>query len=392
MQRRAFIRLVGGGTVAAVALPPLAACSSSPHYPAAAIEAWQGPAKDLEPRRRAVAYAITAPNAHNRQPWRVDLRTPGQIVLHVDRERLLPHTDPLGRQILLSQGTFLEVLVMALAEQGLAGRVELWPQGPQPAALADWDDRPVARITVVPGGTPDPLFAQVLRRRTPKSAYDMQRPVDAALLPPLIASVAPVAGMAAGATVDASRLPALRTLCMDAARVEVRTPRTFLESLHLLRIGPDEILQHRDGISINTPMLRALNTLGLVDRQNMPAEGSTADRSALQRFEDHSRTAMGFVWIHGPNTRADQVRAGQAYLRLQLQATAQGLAVHPMSQALQEFAEMAPHFEAAHRLLLGTGAPRSAADPTLQMFCRIGYPAEAAPATPRRPVAALLQA
>lgn len=392
MQRRAFIRLVGGGTLAAAILPPLAACSNGPHYPAAAIEAWQGPAEGLEPRRRAVAYAITAPNAHNRQPWRVDLRTPGQIVLHVDRERLLPHTDPLGRQILLSQGTFLELLVMALAQQGLAAQVALWPQGPQPAALADWDDRPVARITVGPGGTPDPLFAQVLQRRTPKSAYDTQRAVDPALLAPLLASVAPVPGMAAGGTVEAARLPALRTLCMAAALVELRTPRTFLESLHLLRIGPDEILRHRDGISINTPMLRALNALGLVDRQAMPAEGSTADRSAMERFEEHSRTAMGFVWIHGPNTRADQVRAGQAYLRLQLQATAQGLAVHPMSQALQEFAEMAPHFEAAHRALLGTGAPRSATDPTLQMFCRIGYPVEAAPATPRRPVADLLRA
>ncbi|MNV93762.1 hypothetical protein D3C71_1884900 [compost metagenome] len=99
---------------------------------------------------------------------------------------------------------------------------------------------------------------------------------------------------------------------------------------------------------------------------------------------------MGFVWITGPNTRSDQVRTGRLYVRQQLQATALGVGVHPMSQALQEFAEMAPHFERVHQLVLGRPAPRSASDPTVQMFCRIGYPQGEVPATPRRPLAKML--
>ena len=74
-------------------------------------------------------------------------------------------------------------------------------------------------------------------------------------------------------------------------------------------------------------------------------------------------------------------------MRQQLQATALGLGVHPMSQALQEFPEMAMHYAAAHRALLDVTAPRGADDPTLQMMCRIGYPVVPAPATPRRPLA-----
>ena len=78
MNRRNFIRLAGGGTIAAATVGTLAACGAvGTHYPAEAVEAWQGPVGHTEVRRRAVAYAITAPNPHNLQPWLVDLREEG---------------------------------------------------------------------------------------------------------------------------------------------------------------------------------------------------------------------------------------------------------------------------------------------------------------------------
>jgi hypothetical protein len=398
MHRRDFIRLAGGGAVLAATVP-LSGCNGG--FPADTVTAWAGPGDDPDPRRWALAHAILAPNSHNRQPWLVDLRQPQTIVLHVDRERLLPETDPWFRQIMVSQGTFLEILVLALRQRGIEPQVQLFPDG-EPGAR-QVDDRPVARISWPPGATGavrDPLFAQVLRRHTAKVAYDTSRPVAPATLDTLRASaVAPggsgAAGVTFGGTVDPQRLAPLRQLCVDAAKVELLTPRTIMESQRLTRVGPEEIRRHRDGISLNAPMPRLMAAAGLFDRSQPPAEGSAGYKAMLQRFEEHGQTAMGFVWLSTPwavdaaagRTRSAEVAAGRAYLRLHLKATELGLQMHPLSQAPQEFAEMKPFYDQMHQMLLG----RPATQEVVQMLCRVGYCADQ-PHTPRRELASFMRA
>jgi hypothetical protein len=397
MQRRNFIRLVGGGTITAATLSTTASLSgcASAAFPDAAVEAWQGPGVETDPRRRALAYAITAPNPHNLQPWLVDLRQPSTIIVKTDPQRVLAETDPYGRQILIGHGAFIELLVMALAREGLESQVTLWPQSELPIDLKAWDARPVAQIAISKSSTPtapDALFEHILKRHTPKSDYDTARAVSPATLKALKDSNQ-AASVAVGGTVDTAQLAAMRDLCWQSAQAELLTPRTYLESSRLLRIGPDEILKNRDGISINSAFVRFANAMGMIDRNAPLAEGSSAYKIAMGRFEGHSRSAMGFVWLTtAGNSRSQQIEAGRTYLRMQLKATELGLGVHPMSQALQEFTEMKPHYEKVHQLILGKPAPRTTSDATVQMFCRLGYTENPVPATPRRPTARFVQA
>ena len=110
MDRRAFIRVAGGGVIASAAVLPLTGCGLSGDYPPEAVAAWNGPGGDGgDVRRWILSHAILAPHSHNLQSWLVDLRQPGEITLYSDLTRLLPQTDPFSRQIMMSQGTFLEV-------------------------------------------------------------------------------------------------------------------------------------------------------------------------------------------------------------------------------------------------------------------------------------------
>ena len=379
LSRKTFLRVLGGGIAvavgAAVAVPRLDA------MPASAIEGWRGPAPDeIDPRRRALAWALLAPNPHNLQSWSVDLSRPDTILLHVDIARLLPQTDPFSRQILIGHGCFLEILAQAAAADGYRAEVTLFPDG------AWMPDKPVARVvfTKQPGLVVDPLFAQVPRRRTEKGRFEA-RALDpahkAALLAGHAASALPL--MIAD---EAAKVERLRVLAIAGSEMEMNTPRTHKESIDVVRIGAAEIAAHRDGISLKGPMIWALRQAG----QMTPAQAMTPGTLAWNGGRDYVMagyaSAHAFGWIaSADNTRQTQIAIGRAFVRLQLAATALGVALQPHSQTLQEYPEMVDLRAAMHR---ETGMPEGA---TLQMFFRLGYAGDPGP-SPRRALSSFVTA
>jgi hypothetical protein len=90
---------------------------------------------------------------------------------------------------------------------------------------------------------------------------------------------------------------------------------------------------------------------------------------------------MGHVWlVTDANSRTDQIASGADWLRINLAATAAGLAFQPLSQALQEYPEMAALYAQVHERL----APRGG---TVQMLARIGHGPSVDP-SPRWPLEA----
>lgn len=381
MDRRRFIRLAGGGVVASAAAG-LGACSSD--LPPEAVAAWRGPAGDTpDIRRWLLGYAILAPHSHNLQSWRVDLRVPGEITLSCDLDRLLPETDPMSRQMMISQGTFIELLDLAARHRGLRADIALFPQGEFDADRLD--RRPTARIRLAPDAQvrPDPLFDQILYRRTHRGAYEPRVPAA----PAVEAIRASVAGhVVALGFIDRTQGAVLqrhRDLAHDAFRIELVTPRTMMESLKVLRVGPREIAQHRDGLSVNAPMVRLLEAVGPFDRSRPPAPNDAAVTRQLDDFKATLEATPAFFWmVTRGNGRITQVNAGRAYVRAQLAAAQQGLSMQPLSQALQEYPEQRESLARIHSLV---GAP--APDHTVQMWMRLGHALPIGP-SPRRGVEA----
>ena len=368
--RRRFIRVAGGGIIAAAV--PMTACAPISKVPESAVAAWQLEPLPQEYRRWILAHAILAPNPHNRQPWLVDLSEPDTISVSLDTERLLPHTDPHGRQIMIGTGAMLGLLDLAAAHHGYKANISY--VGSQSADRLP-SAEPLVRVELTPADQPahTALFGQIPNRHTERGDYNPDRPVPTEFednLPAILdGSSQGLVISNAGETKDFERVS---QLVKQAWYTELATPETMMESMNLLRVGSAEINQYRDGIVIDSLFLVMLDKLGLFDRSK-PAP--TDSKIFKRQIDDFNRsidsTPAFYVQTSADNTRLSQIDAGRSYVKAQLCATKLGLTMHPLSQGLQEYPEVESVYNEMHRLI---NEKNQSSGQTVQMLTRIGYP------------------
>ncbi len=372
ISRRGFVKVLGSS---AVILSAGVGGFALTREPTAALTPWANAGRAQgDVRHKAISWAILAPNPHNRQPWVVDLSRPDEAVLYCDLDRRLPETDPFDRQITIGLGCFLEILRMAAAHYGYEALVTPFPEGSPSPRL---DKRPVAHIAFSKRGDvgKDPLFLQVPHRRSTKEPFDTTRTVGTEALQ----AVSGASGEGAAVAADNATVSKLRNLTWNAFEIETRTPRTYMESVDLMRIGKAEIEANPDGIDLGGPMLEALNRAGILTRETLADMSSSAYQQGLDIYRPIMETSMAFLWIvSADNSRMEQLRAGAHYVRANLKATEIGLSMHPVSQALQEYPEMRETYDLLHETVKVPAPAR------IQMLARLGYGPEVG-ASPRWP-------
>ena len=356
--RRAVVMGIGGAS----ALVAAGGAWRVMRRPDRAIGPWRalaGPMAEPVPdvRLDAFRHAILAPNPHNRQPWLIRLDGPDAALLTCDLAKRLPETDPFDRQIIMGFGTFIELARVAASHRGCRIEVTPFPQGePQPRL----DSRPLARLRFVPDAAlaPDPLLPAIVQRHTSREVFSSS---------PTPTQLAALARDGAQASADPGLLDQIRPISVAAMTREITLPRTWMESVRLLRIGAAEIDATPDGLALSGPMIEATHLAGLTTRATLANPTSIAFKTGLEQQQGVCGSVPGVVWIaSADNSRAAQLSAGMAYARASLRAAALGLSMHPLSQSLQEYPEMAPLFADIHRVLDIQPPQR------LQMLARVG--------------------
>ncbi|MEQ1809331.1 MAG: hypothetical protein ABL889_05370 [Terricaulis sp.] len=359
--------------------PALAGCASD-DLPDP-VAGWRDPgAGETDPRRFALAHAILAPNPHNTQPWLVELDDADGMTLYCDLDRRIPFTDPLDRQITIGHGCFLELYRMSAGLKNYWPNIEFFPEGEPTPRL---DARPVARVTLGPQQAQpnsDPSTLQIVNRHTNRNPYDARVPT-AEQLDALVNVVVGMGEEYTGGvywTNDEARVAQGRDLVWRGWDREQRTEGAAAETFGWLRFGRREIAEHRDGLGMSGAGIELFKMLGQLNREQLIDPDSSANKTATKNWREMAMTSPAFLWItSNGDTPSMRLNAGRAYARLALAAQDMGLAIHPWSQTLEEYEEMADLREEMRAFL----APPEGE--TVQMLVRIGFAEPVAPSARR---------
>lgn len=335
------------------------------------------------PMVEALRFGITAPSPHNTQPWRIELVSGTQARLFFDPGRRLPETDPPGRQGHIGHGTLIEMTAIAATSLGYRLEADILPEGEM--TVPEFGTRPTAvlRLAPAPGQPVDPLFAQVLTRRSSRLPHQGPPVTDEERAG--IEKQAQFSGVEVG-WVPPGKLARVLDIAAQAMAIEVDDRVLFDETLRWFRFSDREIAEKGDGLHLDTSGLHGL-PLWLGRRFTTPRtwHASYNRRPYLKGFTDSARSTRALLTLTTPtNTMRDWITTGRAYMRAQLAAAEFGLRFQPISQVLQEYRQM-DQLRGEMNTLMGVAEPTK-----LQMLVRVGRTSQPG-LSPRRDLSVIAQ-
>lgn len=362
---------------------------SKPEY----LEPWKKSyyQKFEDPRVQLAAHGLLAANGHNMQPWKIKLDADKDVFyLFADSDRLTLEVDPMARQTMVSQGTFLEYVRVAGEQLGYRTKIVLFPNGQynEQALAESMKDKPVAKIALTKvEPKSDPLYDDMFLPDTNRAAYE-KTPITSDQCNQLLAINTNTDGdMSLKIFQDPESVQKLGDYAMKGAEIESGIHRINQESAEVFRANEYEKNKYRYGFS-----LEGQGTTGIMKHvmqglitwfPSMNNEKTSADLYVKSTRTAVDNTPAYAMIITKDNSRMEQVKSGMLYSRLILTAHALGLVMQPPSQVIEEYGEMKEQYTQIHNDFAPKGS-------TIQMFVRIGIPKQQFPQTMRRDVSDLV--
>lgn len=379
-------------------------CISGVFVKSTYLEPWE---KDYvrrfdDPRIKLAAHGLLAANGHNMQPWkiRLDQNNSRVFYLYADSSRISGQVDPLARQMMITQGTFLGYLEIAGARLGYHTAIQMFPQGgyDEGNLLESMNTTPLAQITLNEAAPQEaPLYDYLFLPDTNRAPYQPGKltPEQIRVLENLTATMKPVAAdnSLEGGTLslkilqDQENIAKLGSYAVQGAAVEAGVERVMKETEAIFQPNEYQKNQYRYGFSVEgqgTSGIKKHLMQGLVTL--FPSLNS--GKGSADLFVQSTRSAVDHtpayaMIITKDNTRVSQVKSGMLYSKLILAAQQQGFVMQPLSQVLEEYQEMSELYQGIHRDYAPEGG-------TIQMLVRIGRPTKEVPLSMRRDVMELI--
>jgi len=282
----------------------------------------------LKPDEKQILFlASLAPSGHNTQPWFVQYLAPFHWMIGNDKSKWLPAVDPTQRETILSIGAFMQNLEYAAGPFGYACDWNL-------LAATNQDER-VLEVKLIKAESTDSFdIGKIRNRRTVRSDFlsDVLKKEDLEYLvnsEPEWIHYLPNAGKESQfmneQTIEANRLQSYR----DPAQQELA---------NWIRFSSKDAEKYRDGLTTASMEIEGIS--GWVVR-NFYGKTNVMKNDFRERGIDNVKKQVsesaGWILITSKDeTVATLLETGRRMQRLFLKVREKGIAIHPMTQILEE--------------------------------------------------------
>lgn len=321
--------------------------SATPLF-AIADEAQAAPSLPPEPAERGTlsdetarwiaAMGALAPSAHNAQPWALTWHRDDAILeCRHDSTRDLPSLDFAHGATWVAFGALFENIDLAAGHLGLHTRIRTWPR-PNDTHLVG-----TVELSVAPEFEASPLVAQITARITNRRR-DTRRPLGAGVAQSL-AAVCAESGGHLQLRCERTELAEIGALIGAGDRIGLLNRAMHRDAMGGYRWTPEEVRAKPYGLDIATAELTAAERAALRLLSQWRVAQCLADIGGGRALEDLSRgtvasaAAVGLLTVPGVS-RESYLRGGRAMQRMWLTATAEGIALQPMTALPYLFARL----------------------------------------------------
>jgi len=326
MRRRKFLEIAGGSVFVAGA--SYYAFSDKSNFVRADFKPNDTVKSPLPEDARQILYlASLAPSGHNTQPWFIKYIEPLHWVICNDKRKWLPAVDPMQRETILSIGAFIQNLEYAANSLGYSCEFRLVANTNQ--------DENIMEVKLIRAGNPGRYNTEsIIQRRTIRSNILSERlkTEDIKLLidnePDLIHFIP--------RTDEAYRY--LNEQTLEANKVQSYRDAAQKELADWIRFSSKDAETYRDGLTTGSMEISGIS--GWVAR-NFYGKANVMGKSFRDQNIDQVAKQVGssagwFLITSKDISVISLIETGKRMQRLFLKVREKNIAIHPMTQILEE--------------------------------------------------------
>ncbi|HEY9161910.1 MAG TPA: nitroreductase [Desulfomonilia bacterium] len=270
--------------------------------------------------------ASLAPSGHNTQPWKIRIMEPGKWMLCSARQRWLPGVDPANRELMLSMGAFLRNLEIAAGARGYSVNTDILSIDPK--------DNSIAEISLKKGKSVPFDIEKLTSRRTVRK--------DLLTLPISAADYSFITG---GNKDDFIYIPKgtkeasyLQTATIEANRIQAGRVPAWEELSNWIRWSNSDARKFRNGLTPASMDIKG--AAGWFVRNFYNRKSVLTDDFKKKSIDMVTRQVSNYGgWIIITSQKSDiapLISAGSKFQDMFLNVREKMIAVHPMTQILEE--------------------------------------------------------